>query len=125
MSIDHISTPTGVRPLPNGDPATWVYLDDLVLPPEQQREVEKEVRRFWWWQRRVLRGDIELREKFRHFFPGKDVAFRKATRGYLILMVGDFYSPEFAAFLDGLPRPERCQVLIDSVPDPQDDTTII
>ena len=33
--------------------------------------------------------------------------------------------PEFAAFLDGLPRPERCQVLIDSVPDPQDDTTII
>jgi hypothetical protein len=40
-------------------------------------------------------------------------------------MVGDLYAPDFAAFLDSLPRPELCQLLIDSVPDPQDKTEII
>ena len=27
------------RPMPNGDPSTWVYLDDLPTPPEVQQEI--------------------------------------------------------------------------------------
>ncbi len=52
MSIDHLQTRAGARPLPNGDPTTWVYLADLTLPPEEQREVEQRCREYWWWERR-------------------------------------------------------------------------
>ncbi len=127
MSIDHLQTRAGARPLPNGDPTTWVYLADLTLPPEEQREVEQRCREYWWWERRRHGRVIEEEVKLRHFFPGQDVAFRRTPRGKLILMAGDCYSPEFSAFLDRFPRPwpERDEIAIWHVWDPNDTTSII
>jgi hypothetical protein len=125
MSIDHLQTAAGARPMPNGDPASWVYLADLTLPPEEQRAVEQQCRKYWWWERRKLRPWIEEEAKLRHFFPGQTVAYRRTPRGKLILMAGDYYSPEFARFLDGFPRPERLQIHTWWVRDPNDETAII
>ncbi len=125
MSIDHLQTAAGRRPLPSGDPASWVYLADLVLPPEQQREVEECCRRFWWWQRRKLRPWIVDEVKQRHFFPGLTIAYRKTPRGKLILMAGHRFSPEFDRFLRSFSRPERLQVHTWWIRDPNDDTSII
>jgi hypothetical protein len=127
MSIDHLQTTAGARPLPNGEPASWVYLADLSLPPEEQSEVERRCRQFWWWERRRLRQGIEEDVKLRHFFPGLDVAFRRTPRGKLILMAGDCYSPEFRAFLNRFPRPrpEGHEIVVWPVRDPNDTTSII
>jgi hypothetical protein len=125
MSIDHLQTAAGARPLPNGDPATWVYLADLVLPPEEQREVERRCRQLWWWERRRFRPWIEEEVKERHFFPGLTIAYRDTPRGKLILMAGDYYSSEFAHFLDSFPRPERRQIHTWWIRDPNDDISII
>ncbi len=125
MSIDNLQNTTGARPLPNGDPASWVYLAELVLPPEQQREVEQRCREYWWWERRRLRPWIEEEVKLRHFFPGQDVALKRTPQGTIILMVGDRYSPDFRTFLNGFPRPERCEIVVFSVSDPNDTTSII
>jgi hypothetical protein len=121
MSTDQIRTTA--RPMPNGDPSTWVYLADLVLPPEQQREVD-EICRGWWWNR-PNRQWTEERVKLRHFFPGKTVAIKRTPRGLLVLMVGDYGSPEYDRFLEGLSRSDRCEIVCWPVRDPQDDTSII
>jgi hypothetical protein len=124
MSIDQIRTTA--RPLPNGDPATWVYLADLELPAEQQREVDEICRRvYWWWQRRKWRRDVEEEVKLRHFFPGKTVAIKHTPRGLLVLMAGDYGSPEYVRFLEGLSRAERCQILLDPIRDPHDETAYL
>jgi hypothetical protein len=126
MSIDQIRTPAGARPLPNGDPSTWVYLADLELPPQQQREVDETCRRAcWWWSRRKYRRDVEEEVKLRHFFPGKTVAYRKTPRGRCVLIAGDYDSPEYDRFYSGLSRPQRRQVRLYFARDPQDDTSFL
>jgi hypothetical protein len=123
MSTEQIRSTA--RPLPNGDPSTWVYLADLELPPELQREVDERCRRFWWWSRRWHRREVGDQVKLRHYFPGKTVAIKHTPRGRLILMVGDYYSPEYRRFLENLPRAERSQMVSWYVWDPQDDTSLI
>src|SRR5437899_2900324 len=124
MSVDQIRTTA--RPLPNGDPSTWVYLADLELPSEQQHEVNETCRRvYWWWSRRKWRRDVEEEAKLRHFFPGKTVAYKKTPRGLCALIAGDYDSPEFDRFYKGLSRPERREVRLFYVRDPQDDTSFL
>jgi hypothetical protein len=63
--------------------------------------------RAFWWSRRKARPWIEAQAKLQHFFPGKDVAYKKTARGRVAVMAGEYHSPEFVRFLDSLPRAER------------------
>jgi hypothetical protein len=111
------------RPWPNGDPATWVYLDELPTPPEVAALVEQERRRNGWWWRWWWKKEIAYctRERKRqHYFPGKQLVFRFTPRGWLILLVAPPSAPEIDAFFSALPRGERGGVGIDYVSDPDE-----
>src|SRR5258707_12144647 len=106
MSIEQASA--RLAKLPNGDPATWIRVEDLVLPPDEQRRVDAINRRYgglwgliwdFWGQ---LRRSTEKHAKLRYFFPALDLALKTMPRGLYVLMAGAYYSPEFSQFLHGL-----------------------
>jgi hypothetical protein len=112
------------RPWPNGDPATWVYLDELPTPPEVAQQVEEERRRNGWWWRWWHKEAIAYLTRDRkraHYFPGHEIVFKRTPRGWLILLVAAPLASEIEAFLNALPRDERCQVATHYVFDPKDD----
>jgi hypothetical protein len=119
MSIDQVPA-AGAPPLPNGEPSTWIYLADLVLPAEQQRLVEERLRAcYWWWARRKHRRDVEDERKLLYFFPGKTVALKRTPRGRTVLMAGDYSSPEYRRFMGNLSPAERSQILLVPIRDPK------
>src|SRR5947209_6620687 len=58
------------RPWPNGDPSTWVYLDDIPTPAEVPAIVEAVCRRYGFWRRRH-RDEITQERKLMFLFPRK------------------------------------------------------
>jgi hypothetical protein len=119
MSVDQAKTTVAAAPCPNGDPSTWVYLADLTLPPEEQAWVEQRLRKcYWWWARRKWRQDVEEQVKLYYFFRGKTVAIKSTPRGRVVLMAGEYGSPEFSRFMEGLSRSERSQILLHPIRDP-------
>ncbi len=124
MSVDQVKTTAQAPPCPNGDPSTWVYLADLTLPPEEQAWVEERTRAttWWWWYRDWHRREIGDWVKLQHFFPGKTVAIKSTPRGRVVLMVGEYGSPEFSQFMKSLSPAERSEVTLDWIKDPNDDS---
>lgn len=125
MSIDHASQTTGKPLCPVGnDPTTWVYTDDLTLPPEVQMEVERECREL-----RLSRQSMKWRiqdEKVCHFFPNKAVAYKWTARGLLVMAVDDTgFTPEFIAWYQSLSGEDSSQVIISSTHDPRDGPTLV
>jgi hypothetical protein len=115
------------RPWPNGEPATWVYLDDLPTPPEVVREVEEARRRNGWWWRwwySVEIGSITRELKRRHYFPGKQIVVKWTPRGMLVLMAAEPFAPELESFRAAL-RAEHQEVQVLFVFGPEDDTTYL
>jgi hypothetical protein len=124
MSTADATKTVAGRPWPNGDPATWLYLDELPTPPEVLRKVEEKRRRNGWWWRWWYKTEINsiTRElKTMHYFPGKELVYRRTPCGWLILLVAGPFAPEIEAFLDALSSEERCQVATFYVFDPNDD----
>jgi hypothetical protein len=118
------TTPQQTWPKPNGEPSTWVWLDDLPLPPEVEAKVDEYCRRMRF-RRARHRHSVQEDVKLEYYFPGMDVALQHTERGILVLMVGDSFSEPFSSWLQSLPRPERCKILIWPVSDPTDETTRI
>jgi hypothetical protein len=108
------------RPMPNGDPSTWLYIDDLPTPPEVQREVEETCRRLgwlgWrrWWNRRFIEG-ITRELKRIHYFLGKRLVCKETRRGLLVLFAGEPGAPDTLAFRQSIPPEEREQILVMTV----------
>jgi hypothetical protein len=114
------------RPWPNGDPVTWVYLDELPTPAEVAAQVEQERRRYgwwwhWWWKKEITQVTRERKRMF--YFPGKQLLYKRTPRGWLILAAAAPYAPEMDRVRESMSREERRGVSIDYVPDPSDEAT--
>jgi hypothetical protein len=104
--------------LPTG-PRGWVYLKDLVLPPEMQREVEAACRRRRF-RKAAERAEIERQAKLAHFFGGQDIAYTRTPNGPAVIIAGDLMSEAFDTALAPLSREERREVMC-YTQDPRDD----
>jgi hypothetical protein len=104
--------------LPTG-PRGWVYLKDLVLPPEMQRQVEESCRRRWF-RKAAERAWIGEWAKLCHFFGAQDIAYMRAPDGPAVIVAGDLTSEAFDTALAPLTREERCRVHL-YTQDPWDD----
>jgi hypothetical protein len=99
--------------MPNGDPATWVYVADLPTPPEVAAEVERYCqKRNWrgwfsrWWKKRLIQSKRDYLTCV-HYFGGKWVVYKQTSRGKLILHVCEPEAPEHGAFCLGFPKSDR------------------
>jgi hypothetical protein len=92
------------RPMPNGDPATWVYLDELPAPAAAAEQVERVCRqlgwgRFWrWWYKSHLESIVREAKRV-HYFWGKTVVHHQTPRGEVVTYAGEPGSDELIAYL--------------------------
>src|SRR4051794_29837849 len=107
------------RPLPNGDPPTRGYLDDLPATPKILEGLEVDCRTTGLTKPR--HRESFLRDlKLLFYFPGKDVAYQRTERGVLLLKVAEPGAEEMDAFLAGLPEDERRAARLRYVPSDED-----
>src|SRR5262249_53344031 len=108
------------QPMPNGDPSTWVYLEELPTPPAVLEEVQQECRRLgwlgWrrWWNRRHIVGITQELKRI-HYFLGKQIVCKETRRGLLVLFAGEPGAADTLAFRDSIPPEEREQVHVMTV----------
>lgn len=88
-----------------------VYLKDMHLPPEVQKEVEDICRERRYRKARHRRG-VEEDVKLQYFFGGQTVAYKVTPQGLYVVLVGDLDSEGFTAELARFPREQRCQITL-------------
>jgi hypothetical protein len=101
-----------------------VYLKDMELPPEVQKEVEDICRERRYRKARDRQG-VEEDVKLQYFFGGQTVAYKSTPEGLFIVAVGQLTDEGFTAELNHLPREERCRITLYHADRWHDPTTCI